>query len=268
MTSPWTSSGRPSCSIFSSAREAARDARHAGVRIRGRARRVELDAVHAARELGARDLLRRRVVGEIERHQRLEVRALRQRAEDALAVVQRLLRGAHRRLAGSASRSRARSAAPCPAAPRPSPAPSRRCRCQSSGRVIVRRSMRRILLAARFERRARRARFCGSAGDPRGELRRLARRHASRAGCRSTRSPSASSARFSSPGPSTSTNSPCWRCGPAASQARRRGQRHARDLLELLASVRARSRSRARAPKLREQACAPLPARGAAPRRG
>ena len=71
--------------------EAARDARHARVRMGGGARRVELDAEHAAGKLGARDLLGRRVVGEVQRHQRLERRALRQRGEDALAVVQRLL---------------------------------------------------------------------------------------------------------------------------------------------------------------------------------
>ena len=62
------------------------------------ARRVELDAVHAAGELGARDLLGRRVVGEVERHQRLELCIVRELAEDALAVMQRLRGGAQRRL--------------------------------------------------------------------------------------------------------------------------------------------------------------------------
>jgi hypothetical protein len=69
--------------------------------MRGGAGRIELDAEHPPREPGARDLLGRRVVGEVKRHQRLECAAriqVFQRAEDALAVVERLVRGAHRRL--------------------------------------------------------------------------------------------------------------------------------------------------------------------------
>jgi hypothetical protein len=78
--------------------EAARQARHALVRMRRRARGIELDAVHVPRQFGACDLLRRRVVGQVERHQRIETGALRKRAEDAFAVIERLCRGAHRRL--------------------------------------------------------------------------------------------------------------------------------------------------------------------------
>jgi hypothetical protein len=78
--------------------EAARDARHAGVRMRGRARGVELHAVHASGKLGARDLLGRRVLGQVQRHQRLEGGAVGQCAQDPLAVIERLVGGAHRRL--------------------------------------------------------------------------------------------------------------------------------------------------------------------------
>src|SRR6185503_18165159 len=59
------------------------------------------------------------------------------------------------------------------------PGPSRRCRCQSSGRFSVRRSIDPILLPALllpFERLAV-ERPPGQPGDPRRDLRRLARRH-------------------------------------------------------------------------------------------
>ena len=78
--------------------EAARDARHTGIRMRRGAGRVELHRAHMARQLGARDLISRGVVGQIERHQRLELGVVGQLAENAIAIVQRLRRGRDRRL--------------------------------------------------------------------------------------------------------------------------------------------------------------------------
>ncbi len=90
--------------------------------------------------MAARDLFRRRVVGEIERHQRLEARSCGQRREDALAIAQRpgrvVVTGGFR-LGITIARANARAVSAAPAA---SCAPSRRCRCQSSGWVSVRRS--------------------------------------------------------------------------------------------------------------------------------
>ena len=62
----------------------ARDVRDAGIGIRGRAGRVELEAVDEAARLGAIHFRRLGAIGEIERHQRLERRAGGQRIEDAL----------------------------------------------------------------------------------------------------------------------------------------------------------------------------------------
>ena len=56
------------------------------VGVRSGARGVQLAAEHTARRLRTRDLLHRRVVGEIERHQRLELHAGGERRPDALAI--------------------------------------------------------------------------------------------------------------------------------------------------------------------------------------
>ena len=71
--------------------EATRQAGDAGVRVRGGPRRVELHAVDPAGELCPRDLLGRRVVGQVQRHQGLEARVLGQRGEDQFPVVERTL---------------------------------------------------------------------------------------------------------------------------------------------------------------------------------
>jgi hypothetical protein len=71
--------------------------RHAGVGIRGRARRVVLEPVDEAAGFRAPDLVAPGGVGEIERHERLERGALRQGGEDALPVGARLRRGRDRR---------------------------------------------------------------------------------------------------------------------------------------------------------------------------
>lgn len=63
---------------------------HAGVRVRRRARRIELHAVHAAAFACAADFVGGRVVGQVQRHQRLERHAGRHRGQDALAVGLRL----------------------------------------------------------------------------------------------------------------------------------------------------------------------------------
>mmetsp|Transcript_16910 Transcript_16910/g.40159 ORF Transcript_16910/g.40159 Transcript_16910/m.40159 type:complete len:295 (+) Transcript_16910:853-1737(+) len=62
---------------------------HAGVAVGGGAGRVELEGDDTGL-LGTPDLVRRRVVGQVHRHQRLEVRALGPRGQDALAIGQRL----------------------------------------------------------------------------------------------------------------------------------------------------------------------------------
>lgn len=71
---------------------------HAGIAVGGGAGRVELDAMHEAAGAGGADFLGRGVVGQVQRHQRLEARARRQRGEDALAVGASLRGGRHRRL--------------------------------------------------------------------------------------------------------------------------------------------------------------------------
>jgi len=58
----------------------------AQVRMGGRARRIELDAVHDAGALRTIDLLRRRGVGQVQRHQRRETGAGGQRREDPIPV--------------------------------------------------------------------------------------------------------------------------------------------------------------------------------------
>ena len=82
------------------ARQRRVDAAHvgdAGVGVRGRTGRIELAADDAC-GLGARDLLGRRGVGQVQRHERLERGAGRQPCADALAVLERLARRGHRRV--------------------------------------------------------------------------------------------------------------------------------------------------------------------------
>ena len=62
------------------------DVGDAGLRVRGRARRIELDAMDKSGILGAIDLLGQRVVRQVQRHQRFEAAARGQRRHDALAV--------------------------------------------------------------------------------------------------------------------------------------------------------------------------------------
>ncbi len=78
-------------------RVAAADVRHARIGIRRGARGVVLHRLHEARRLRLRDLVGRGVVGEVERHQRLEGRAGRKGGEDALAIAARVFHGEHRR---------------------------------------------------------------------------------------------------------------------------------------------------------------------------
>ncbi len=78
-------------------RPAMTQVRHAGRRVRRRAGRVQLDAVDDARVLRAIDLAGRRLVGQVERHQRREGRPVGQRGDDALAVRGRGGDGRHRR---------------------------------------------------------------------------------------------------------------------------------------------------------------------------
>jgi hypothetical protein len=70
---------------------------HAGIAVGGRAGRVELQGHHAGL-LRARDLVGRQVVGEVERHQRLETHAGGHGGADAVAIGHGLRRGGHRRL--------------------------------------------------------------------------------------------------------------------------------------------------------------------------
>jgi hypothetical protein len=65
---------------------AALDARDSGIGKGRGARRIELDAADETALTGRVDLARGRLVGEIERHQRLEARRGRERADDAGAV--------------------------------------------------------------------------------------------------------------------------------------------------------------------------------------
>ncbi|CAM2144453.1 hypothetical protein PT2222_160049 [Paraburkholderia tropica] len=62
------------------------DVGHARVRICGRARRIQLHAMHETARLRAANFLGRRVVGQVQRHQRLELQARGQRREDAVAI--------------------------------------------------------------------------------------------------------------------------------------------------------------------------------------
>ena len=70
---------------------------HTGIAVGGGAGRVKLDSHHPCR-LGPHDFLGWQAVGQVERHQRLEIQAVRQRREDALAVGLGLGRGGDRRL--------------------------------------------------------------------------------------------------------------------------------------------------------------------------
>jgi hypothetical protein len=67
------------------------DVGHAGIAVGGGTGRVQLQRDHAGR-LGAGHLGRRGGVGQVQRHQRLEVAARRQGLQDAAAVGQRLRR--------------------------------------------------------------------------------------------------------------------------------------------------------------------------------
>jgi len=69
---------------------------HSRIAVGSGARRIQLDRDDAGL-LGAGNLLRRQVVGEVERHQRLEIPAFGDCGKDALVVLQRLLRRGHRR---------------------------------------------------------------------------------------------------------------------------------------------------------------------------
>ena len=71
---------------------------NAGIRIRGCARRVVLDADDGLGGDGPVDFGRRRRAGQVERHQRLEGQACRRRRADPLAVGKGLGGGAHGRL--------------------------------------------------------------------------------------------------------------------------------------------------------------------------
>ena len=66
------------------------------VGVGGRSRWIELHCRHASSR-GVRDVCRRREVGQVERHQRLERGASRARSEDSVAVGHRLARCPHRR---------------------------------------------------------------------------------------------------------------------------------------------------------------------------
>ncbi|MCY1274369.1 hypothetical protein D9M70_229910 [compost metagenome] len=77
---------------------AAADIGHAGIAVGGGPRRVQLDAMHKAAGLGRDDLLGAGVVGQVQRHQRLELHAGRQRGQDAGAVGLRLRHRGHGRL--------------------------------------------------------------------------------------------------------------------------------------------------------------------------
>ena len=96
VTSPCTSSGMPQRCISSSAGYALRDVGDARIGIGGRSCRIQFDRMHDAACSGTLNLLRRGVVGEIQRHQRLERGACRQRGEDARAIGARLLGGSDR----------------------------------------------------------------------------------------------------------------------------------------------------------------------------
>ena len=73
------------------------DVGDAGVGVRGGAGRVEFEAVDQAAGLRALDFRRGGAVGQVQRHQRLELHARRQRRQDALAVGERQLRRRDRR---------------------------------------------------------------------------------------------------------------------------------------------------------------------------
>jgi hypothetical protein len=64
--------------------------------------RVELDGVDVAAGFGALDLGRAGAIGQIERHQRLKRRIGRPRAEDALAIGERVARWSSPAARGSA----------------------------------------------------------------------------------------------------------------------------------------------------------------------
>ena len=74
------------------------DVGQAGIGVGRRPRRVELHRLDEAGSGGLGHLGRRRVVGQVERHQRLETGAGRQRGDDAVAVGGGLVDGSHRRL--------------------------------------------------------------------------------------------------------------------------------------------------------------------------
>ena len=62
------------------------DVGDAGIRMCGRTGRIEFNAVNKACGAGAIDLIRRRCIREVQREQRLEAAARRQRRQDALPV--------------------------------------------------------------------------------------------------------------------------------------------------------------------------------------
>jgi hypothetical protein len=72
VTSPCTSSSRPGALHGLERAVGLAQVGHAGVAVGGGAGRVELHRHHAGGVLRARDLVGRRVVGEVQRHQRLE----------------------------------------------------------------------------------------------------------------------------------------------------------------------------------------------------
>ncbi len=90
VTSPCTWNTSPHSSIASSAGIDLLDGSDAGIRMRRRAGGIEFRADDEAAALCRADLLRRRGVREIQRHQRLEARAGWQRRENAVAI-----RGSH-----------------------------------------------------------------------------------------------------------------------------------------------------------------------------
>jgi hypothetical protein len=74
----------------------AADVGDTGVRIGCGTSRIELATLHHTARLCRCDLCRRRAIGEVQRHQRLEAAAWRQRRQDALAIGQCKGRGGDR----------------------------------------------------------------------------------------------------------------------------------------------------------------------------
>jgi len=76
----------------------ARDVGHARRGIGGRPRRVVLHRFHEARGFRLPDFRGFRVIREVQRHERLELRALRERRQNAIAIRRRFLHVHDRRL--------------------------------------------------------------------------------------------------------------------------------------------------------------------------